>query len=44
MIDKIRNCANKELVLGNDEFKSKIEAMLGEKLKTGKIGRPLGIK
>lgn len=40
LIDTIRACSNKELVLGNDKFKQEIEALIGDKLKTGKMGRP----
>jgi putative transposase len=40
MIDEIRACTNKELVLGNEKFKQEMETLIGEKLKTGKMGRP----
>ena len=40
LIDDIRACTNKELVLGNDRFKQEIEALLGTNLKSGKLGRP----
>ena len=41
LINEIRLSSNKELVLGSAEFKDKIEAMTGEKLRTGKMGRPV---
>jgi putative transposase len=40
LINEISLSANKELVLGNSEFRNKVETMIGEKLKTGKMGRP----
>ena len=40
LIDEIGACTNKELVLGNDKFKREMEALIGKKLKTGKMGRP----
>ena len=44
LIDTLRACTNKELVLGNDKFKQEIEALIGEKLKTGKMGGLLNNK
>lgn len=41
LINEIRLSSRKELVLGSVEFKDKIESMTGEKLKTGKMGRPV---
>lgn len=40
LINEIRLSSNKELALGSAVFKDKVEAMIGEKLKTGKMGRP----
>ncbi|MFW8591208.1 transposase [Glaciecola sp. 2405UD65-10] len=41
LINEIRVSLNKEIVLGDDEFKGKIETMIGSKLKSGKMGRPV---
>jgi len=43
MIDDIRTCADKELVLGPPQFKEKIQLLTNDKLKTGKLGRPFKI-
>jgi putative transposase len=37
----VRNTTNACQVLGNDEFKDQIEAMLGRSVRPGKAGRPL---
>jgi putative transposase len=40
LIDEIRLSSNKEVVLGGDKFKGEIEAMIGNRLKSRKMGRP----
>jgi len=40
IIDRIRVCNKRELVLGSDKFKDEIEHLLGEKLKADKLGPP----
>lgn len=42
MLDLVRSTANACLVLGNEEFKNQIEAMLGRSVRPGKAGRPPG--
>jgi putative transposase len=43
MINNIRGCTNKELVLGPAQFKEEIQLLTNDKLKTGKLGRPFKI-
>lgn len=43
MINEIRACTNKELVLGPAQFKQEIQLLTNNKLKTGKLGRPFKI-
>ena len=40
LIDDIRRCTQKEIVLGNDRFKQQVAELTGMKLKTGINGRP----
>lgn len=39
-LENIRDCANGELVLGNEKFKNKMEQMLSRPSRPGKAGRP----
>jgi putative transposase len=43
LINDIRACTNKELVLGSTQFKEEIQLLTNDKLKTGKLGRPFKI-
>lgn len=40
LIENIKNCSKKGLVLGNSQFKQEIECLTGMKLKNERLGRP----
>ena len=42
LLEDIRLATNKGMVLGNEHFKQRIEALTGRKITSGKIGRPVG--
>jgi putative transposase len=42
LLDEIRSSTNQGMAVGHDRFKDEIEVLTGRRLKTKKVGRPIG--
>jgi putative transposase len=42
VLEQIRKATNKGMIVGNDRFREKIEALTGRRVKEKKRGRPVG--